>query len=96
MEIKGCEPTAEELTKLSELAIGTGHISYLLCGSPDQVRVWIANLRGEVKEWVDVPHLYWLAFITHCPKNPATVMSTDAAISAALSARFEHGENGAS
>ena len=93
VEIKGVEPSEEELRKLGALCKETGHIGYLLCGAPGELRAWVSGVNGTVKEW-DHPHLSetFLAFVDCCPAVPATPERVRNAIAAARGARFEHGE----
>jgi hypothetical protein len=100
VEIKGTAPTDEELKKLHELSVGSGHIGYLLAGPPNDYRVWVCGVEGSggMREWeraskTDRPvPLQWLAFVDCCATVLPTQETLDSAVAKALSARFEHGE----
>lgn len=95
VEIKGPEPTKDEIQRLAELTTATGHIGYLLHGTPSSFRCWVSNNKGEVREWEN-PHLTadWLAFVTCCPAAYPSPAKVAKAVEVSRGARFEFGESG--
>ncbi len=98
LEIKGQEPTAEEIAKLKALTAGTGHTSLMFAGEPGKYKRYEANRRGlfsvgdpaEMAQFVDgdpYAHELWITF-----SRWDFIGQVDAAIVAARSARFEYGE----
>jgi hypothetical protein len=99
LEIKGQDPTPEEVEKLKALAAGTGHTCFLLAGEIGKQRHYTAHRRGhffytdpaqdELLEDGDpyANHL-WAMF-----SRWDFTGDVDNAISTARSARFEHGES---
>lgn len=94
IEIKGCEPSAQELLALGELAVATSHIAYLCVGEPMSARVFVAGIKGDVREWALLPPggIHLCAFVDCCPEVPPSSEQIDAAMRAARAARFEFGE----
>lgn len=95
VEIKGREPTEAELAAASQLAVGTGHHTWIFSGSPGKQRYFWAGRDGFVQEKVerswewDLPGRDLLAFQLwgifsrwDCQEN------VERAIYAARSARF--------
>lgn len=99
VEIKGQEPTAEEIAKLKALAAGTGHSSWLFAGEPGKYQRYTAHRSGnffhvnpavdELGFDADNPYSFhlWATF-----SRWDFTGQVDNAITAARSARFEHGE----
>jgi len=100
LEIKGQEPTFEELAKLKALAAGTGHTAILLAGEPGKYKRYEANRAGyfsvgdpqEIAQFLisgdPYSHELWVTF-----SRWDFTGQVDDAITAARSARFEHGES---
>lgn len=94
VEIKPTTPTELELTKLVRLANQTHHHAVIICGSPDTARTFCVDF-GQT--WAREPEDDWkygsvLLFCT--PAGGKFDPRFQTAIRAALSARFEFGENG--
>ena len=93
VEIKGAPPSAAELQRLSELATATKHNAYLLAHGPAHVRAWACWAGRPAVEVVGLG-LAWLAFVQCCPREAVGLREVEAAVAAAMGARFEHGEKG--
>jgi len=103
VEVKGCEPTAEEKRLCRELTAATNHRTFLVVGDPIEtfergywvVRGGYAVNTGEPTPFQftgapgeDMAHLRNARHFWHSDRAPQ-------AATAARQARFEHGENGA-
>jgi hypothetical protein len=100
LEIKGQAPTQEEIFKLMALAAGTGHTALLLAGEPGKQRYYEASRRGNFyvgSDPAEMAHLIngdpyahelWVTF-----SRWDFLGNVNQAITAARSARFEHGES---
>lgn len=92
VEIKGVDPTTQELALLGELSRATGHIGYLLAGNVGDQSVWVSDLKGRVHAWpLAKGKVEWLAFASYCNRGYAHPLD---GVEDARSARFEHGEKG--
>lgn len=92
VEIKPEAPTTVEVRKLGLLAQETGHKGYFFIGQPGEGSHYYVDPGGAVARRVALP-LFWSAPLVNC--GPADVAGRwDAAVTAALGARFEFGETG--
>ena len=94
VEIKPTDPTPDEVYKALALAAETGHVVHVFVGSPGEGRAFSTDARGVTFNGSDAG-LRWAAPIVKCAA--ASVFEGrqfEAAVSAALGARFEFGEQG--
>jgi len=100
VEIKGQEPSSDEINKLSQLCQLTDHTGYIFSGLPSE-KSWICCHRlGSIHEngrddeevpWMKEFHFEMAIQWSRCaPYNNAVKK----AVKASRSARFEHGERG--
>lgn len=94
VEIKPTDPTPDEVYKALALAAETGHIVHVFVGPPGEGRAFTTDGRGlTFRE--DVAGLRWSAPVVACSRDGAAdAPGFAAAVSAALGARFEFGEQG--
>jgi hypothetical protein len=100
IEIKGQEPRADEIKKLSQLCQLTDHTGYIFSGLPSE-KTWICCHRlGSIHEHgqddEEVPWMRKFLFEMAIPWNRCANYnhSVSKSVIAARSARFEHGERG--
>lgn len=104
VEIKGREPTDDEIAKLRALAAQTNHSSWLFVGVPGAHKRYTAHRTGNfffcdpLAEYIEESNPYdaytfdlWCHFSRWDGITPEHM---EDAIVAARSARFEHGEHG--
>lgn len=97
LEIKGIEPTQEELSKLAALAYTTNSIAHLVCGLPGDTLPYMAHPGFGLWQASPPQPPSEALFGILCRLGGAYRIWTgfSQAIEAARSARFEHGESGA-
>jgi hypothetical protein len=97
VEIKPTPPTEPEILKMRRLVDQTGHHGYIFCGAPDKAQVWLAALgKTDVRPLSDGGRARALQLSAPmlCSATPNSFDVWSRAVTRALSARFEFGENG--
>ena len=93
VEIKAGTPTPADISKLSQVAKGTGHLAYLFAGQPNKAESWCMHRRTwEMRR--DHFGLDVSAPVLLCSARRETRLPFAEALAIATSARFEFGENG--
>ena len=100
VEIKGTEPTQEELSRLLHLSLETKHSGHLFWGTPWNFKRYFVNRHGQygwvcdIDEHCSSPEIGLLYRALIRFMDITSRATFDIAVSRSKSARFEFGENG--